>query len=685
MLDLLDLQFGSIGRFVENQQIDFSSLNEFIQVDGQNNNTTGSSGSGKSTVFNALDYLLGLNDLPSTILQSRYTDSTISVSGKFSWDGQAVEITRGKKLKVKIGDKVVEGSSALSEEQIDKILGMPRKIFRKLLHKRQKEGGFFLDFTPAKMHEFLIDCLNLADFRKFDLAEDVKIKDLTKKKTEEEAFLNGQEVGLSATLEAISFLGSPPVRQMDQETILGLKKKVDEAESQFKSIAGIWSQVLHDHDLLRPKNQVVPFDRSGIDKCSDEILGLNQKLNSLFQEDKDRVAKVREARAKIKQAQKDASAAMVLAHSAKLETVKLAEEVKKIRAAICPTCEQSWITEQYSTQERERLTQILRLKATIDLGDLSRQALESLNEEDVALEGQDQGKVHPDMPDINEKLRDAHARHLAEKLKGDAWIEQQNSANNAENEKFTQKQKDVQFRANAEMDQAKGTLDLARRVFDNAVNIFRSYSDASSQYEKNLNSLKEKEVKFTNKIAEVKNNIEEISKKLALAEETKAAIKQFLSYSFDNAIESIGTRATEIIRCIPNMSNATIQFDGTRETGDGKIKDEVNAVLAVDGEEDVPIKSLSGGERSALDIAVDLAVIDFIETKSGKGINLFILDEPFTGLGPVEIEMALEVLKNSNTNKKIVIVDHNSEVKQMVQNRLVVVRDGLTSRIEKSA
>jgi ABC-type dipeptide/oligopeptide/nickel transport system ATPase subunit len=685
VLELLDMSLSGIGRFVEEQSIDFSSLDQFIQVDARNNNTGGSSGSGKTTAFNALDFLLGLNDLPATILQSRYTDDHINVHGNFLWNGKKVYIARGKKLKVQIGEKVYEGSSSLAEEQIDAILGMPRKIFRKLLHKRQKEGGFFLDFTPAKMHEFLIDCLNLTEFRLKDKLVDALIDGLFEKKTKEESFLNGQEVGLDATVAAIVSLGAPPVKQMDQETILGLKKKVDEAESQLKSLTGVWSTVLRDLENERPIIQVVPFDRSEIDKCAGVILVLNNILNGLFQEDKDRVAKVRESIVKNKQAKKDAEAAVVLAHAAKLETVKLAEEIKKIRASICPTCEQSWITEQYSTQERERLTQILRLKAVMDAGDKARGDLVLLGDEALYLQSQDQGKVHPDMPGINEKLREAHARHLEEKLKGDAWIEKQNLANKQENEKFTQKQKDVQFRAESEINQARGTLDIARRVFDNAVNILRSHSEASANHERNLKSLKEKEEKFTSKIAEVKTTISAIDAELILAQETKKAIKKFLSYSFDHAIDSIGRRATEIIRCIPNMSNATIQFDGAKETADGKVKDEVNAVIGMDGEEGVPIKSLSGGERSSLDIAVDLAVIDFIETKSGKGMNLFILDEPFTGLGPVEIEMALEVLKNSNTNKKIVIVDHNSEVKQMVQNRLVVVRDGLTSKIEKEA
>ena len=125
--------------------------------------------------------------------------------------------------------------------------------------------------------------------------------------------------------------------------------------------------------------------------------------------------------------------------------------------------------------------------------------------------------------------------------------------------------------------------------------MLKSFNEANETYKSNLADLKSKEVKFINKIEESKNIIHGISSELILAEEAKKAIKMFLSYSFDDALESIGSRATEIICCIPNMSNATIQFDGTKETKDGKVKEEVNAVIGMDGEESVPIKSLSGG------------------------------------------------------------------------------------------
>jgi DNA repair exonuclease SbcCD ATPase subunit len=81
------------------------------------------------------------------------------------------------------------------------------------------------------------------------------------------------------------------------------------------------------------------------------------------------------------------------------------------------------------------------------------------------------------------------------------------------------------------------------------------------------------------------------------------------------------------------MKSASIYFEGCKETNKGILKDEVNAILNLDGENEINIKTLSGGEETAAELAVDLAVIEMIEHKVGKGANFFILDEPFTGLG----------------------------------------------------
>ena len=80
MIKLLSLTFNNIRCFTTEQTVVFEGRDKLIQVDGKNNNTGGSSAAGKSTVFMALDYLLGINDISVTILQSRLTKKTIEAS-----------------------------------------------------------------------------------------------------------------------------------------------------------------------------------------------------------------------------------------------------------------------------------------------------------------------------------------------------------------------------------------------------------------------------------------------------------------------------------------------------------------------------------------------------------------------------------------------------------------------------
>ena len=154
MIKLLSLSFNNIGRFTITQEFDFNSDDKLILVDGP-------SGSGKSTIFNALDYLLGISLVPATQLQCRYTTKPIIVTGIFDMDGQIVEITRNKKdgLSIKIGEQLFEGLNDIVDEKLDQLLGIPRKLFKRMIHKPQKEGGFFLSLTAKQSFEFLIEVL----------------------------------------------------------------------------------------------------------------------------------------------------------------------------------------------------------------------------------------------------------------------------------------------------------------------------------------------------------------------------------------------------------------------------------------------------------------------------------------------------------------------------------------------
>lgn len=681
MLKLKSLRLSCVGRFVEEQTVDFESLGNLIQVDGENRNTGGSSGSGKSTLFNALDYLLGLNDLPTTVLQSRLTKEKLSVTGEFDWDGKNIVITRASKLSIDINGQVTIGSSALTEAKLDEILGMSRDLFRKILHKRQKEGGFFLDMKPKEMYQFLTDALNLAAERKKLEKVELKLAELEKKKSSRQSAILQAQSSLKAMQEAILGLGLPPIRDIHQPVVLELKRRYDASTKRYKEIEEEHREQTKEIDNQRPHVTVQPFDSSARTALEARRETFTSLVNTRIREESERVNGVRASISALTLEQNNLQHQVRDGETCKHSATDIAGQVKKIRDAICPTCEQNWVTETAKIKENELLTKLASYKEKIHNASTAQIRLNVLAANLADLKEQLKPRNDEGLLPIQAEIHDIGQAILADKAKEQAHLHQQNAANSSILQQFATKQAELRSKQLVEADQARGQADVDRRAFDIAVNKLKAYDEAAKKYEGTMNYMKTNEAVYDKDLAENEAVMSALIAEIEIAEELKKIVKTFISCSFDDALDSIGEAATKIIRCIPTMYNATIQFDGQKETQDGKIKEEVNAVISMDGDIGIPIKSLSGGERSSVDLAVDLAVIDFIESESAKGIDVFILDEPFTGLDTVSIEMALEVLKNSNSTKKLIVVDHNPEVKQMVSNRLVVVRDGNYSTI----
>lgn len=684
MLKLKSLSLSGIGRFVETQDINFEQLGNLVQVDGENRNTGGSSGSGKSTLFNALDYLLGLNDIPATVLQSRITKEKISVTGQFDWDGKSVTIARAAKLSVEVGGQVITGSSALTEEKLDEILGMPRKVFRKILHKRQKEGGFFLEFTSKEMYTFLTDGLNLAAERKKLEKVEAKLVELEKQKNARQSAISNAQSSLKAMQEAILGLGLAPVRDIHQSVILELKGRYDGSAKRYQETESKQKQETQDLESKRPQVSVIAFDSTEKSRLEARKQQLSVGRDSKLQQESSRISGLKTLLNEKALLKNDLQYQIRDADTAKIHATELAAQVKKIRDTICPTCERpEWVHESAKVKEAEFLAKIAVCRDKIMAGENAKTKIHAIDSDMLELHAMLVPKEDPELLQIQAELAAIDPLILAEKTKESQHIAAQNAVNSSILQQFATEQVALRQKHTLEMTQVRGQLDVDRMAFDAAVNKLKSYDDAAKKYETTLSYMKTNEALYLKDLADNKAAFDAILAEFELATELKNIVKTFISCSFDDALEAIGDAATKIIRCIPTMSSATIQFEGQKETKDGKIKEEVNAVISMDGDVGIPIKSLSGGERSSVDLAVDLAVIDFIESESSKGIDVFILDEPFTGLDTVSIEMALEVLKNSNSTKKLIVVDHNPEVKQMVSNRLVVVRDGSSSTIKE--
>lgn len=779
MIELKDLYWKNVGRFVDPQTIDFTKLGSLVQVDGKiikNGKDTGrSSGSAKTTVFKALDWLFGISDTATTILQSRLTKETIVVGAHMDWDGKQVHIERGKKLSITVDGQETTGSSKLTEELLDQIIGMPRDLFRMILHKRQREGGFFLSLGPSKTHKFFIDCLGLQ-------AEQDKVFELEKKlaliqgsAATYQGFIDSNKMALDAIESAINTIGLPPVAEIEWGAVQALKGQYDSALETHKLVKESHQKEMAEFEQTKPKVEAAPFDRTDIVRLEGELKVLQDQISALElveltrqSDTKSKISVVRvditklesaeivrqsEAKAKIAPLEKEIQSLQKVesdrqaAVLAKLSVAKISkanatavvnnglkgresapaisESLKKIRASICPTCEQGWINDAAKAKEAAIVLELQELRKVITAGMEAEKTIAALDIEIVQLVQESRPKEIPELANINARIEslklEAAARIVPEidelesqitRLKMDTAPKpipgmteirgkvdsktldlakirlEETNHQNKENQKnqailsaFDQRRTLLREKHDVSISSLEQFNQAALSAYEAANNKLTSFQESHKRHSESKTKLDSQKAGYEKNIKETQQKLDSVNEEMELIKESKKLIKSYISCSFEDALDSIGDTATTLIRSIPNMETATIQFDGLKETQEGKIKEEVTPMLSMDGEIGVPLKSVSGGETSSVDLGIDLSVIKFIEERTGKGIDLFILDEPFTGLDTPCIEDAIEMLRNCSVDKRLLIVEHNPVIAQSIENRITVVRDGLTSNI----
>jgi DNA repair exonuclease SbcCD ATPase subunit len=686
MIKVKTFTLGGIGRFVDKQTIDFTRLGNLVQVDAFNKNTNGSSGSGKTTLFNGLEYNLGINDLAVTVLQSRLSEEGIFTLGEYEVDEKDLKLLRSKsKVTLEYDGNTYSGSKAV-DEKLDQILfgGMDRKVFRPMLHKRQKEGGFFLEFTPAKMNDFLTSALDLISVKKKLEVVEAEFKFLWDQFVKTSNSRESAIAALDASRDALAALGEVPVATVAPEDIERLKAEWKAAERDWLAAEQGQKSALSELEKERPQTSIFPYDRAQIEAYERGINILKEKISQLQEQERSRYLAANRTAVVLGRDKALLESLVASGNKAKTEAVAVAAKIKKIRESVCPTCEQSWANDAAKAEESKLMEMIKDLRERVSSGAQAEADLVRANARLEELATELQERPLPEVDDLKQSISDLSKKLEAERVREKDHVSTQNAANNKIQAEFTAKQAEVRACYEQLIPGLRNTSVGKKYEYESAERKLKEETEAVARHSRMVSTVEAQIESHKNNVEKLSNELSDLKEKLEVTEEVKKAIKSYISCSFDDALEQIGDTATRIVRSIPNMANATIQLEGVRETKDGKVKEEVNAVISMDGEIGVPIKSLSGGERSAVDLAVDLAVIDLLENKTNKGIDIFILDEPFTGLDTVSIEMALDVLKNSNINKKLIIVDHNPEVKQMVESRLVVVREGTTSKIEQS-
>jgi DNA repair exonuclease SbcCD ATPase subunit len=156
--------------------------------------------------------------------------------------------------------------------------------------------------------------------------------------------------------------------------------------------------------------------------------------------------------------------------------------------------------------------------------------------------------------------------------------------------------------------------------------------------------------------------------------------KGVLGLIFNGILSETESAANLMLAEIPNTSDIAVALSSMTETKSGVIKNEITATITKSGNE-ISFKSLSGGQKAALSLCTDLALMMAIRRRTNINSGWLALDEAMDGMDVASKEAAIGVLKRVCDGVTILLIDHSTEIKEMFDGIVKIEFDGKTSRV----
>lgn len=224
----------------------------------------------------------------------------------------------------------------------------------------------------------------------------------------------------------------------------------------------------------------------------------------------------------------------------------------------------------------------------------------------------------------------------------------------------------------------KKKIELEKNISNNEKNISNFYKLKnkiivnSSIYEKRIEEI-EKELKINKKKDIVKKELErEIEKKLDL--------DKFLSSDLINITQKIERNIFTKFFIEFNEYFSTFFKKLIEDDIDVRLTEDFSVIVEQNGF-DLPLKYLSGGEKSSVAIAYRLALKKIIdENFYNKSLNVLILDEPTDGFSAFQVDKLGDVLKSIDLSQ-IIIVSHDEKIEIISNNIIKLEKENNLTRI----
>ena len=203
----------------------------------------------------------------------------------------------------------------------------------------------------------------------------------------------------------------------------------------------------------------------------------------------------------------------------------------------------------------------------------------------------------------------------------------------------------------SEIDRQKTILDNYDSQIENFDNDLKNYADETDRLSNNRFELENK-----NRELESKKRLSDFYYKLlgAKGELRPYLLSKDIAY-LNNKMQSYINRFFKNTEVTLLLNNAAIDI---KIQADGVVKS---------------ISSLSGGEKKRVDISIQLALYDLIQTVSQSKFNLLCLDEIESQLDPIGCEQLIEIIEDKSENIETVWwITNAPQVKENIPRKILV-------------
>lgn len=685
--------------------LDFEKFDSALIIGKTNDNFNISNGSGKSSLFGAIEYCL-FGDFGDLKLDKVVREGQVQcqVEFVFSINNDKYKIFRSRSSKgspnvqlfQEINDswKDVSGRrNSDTENQINKIIKINSKSFRNSTHFVQRDLSGITNLKPTERKKVLKEIFDLSIYSKLEKNAKDKLSSFNKEFIKITSLLESYgdpnndillfnndlkslNINLNDLIIEYNSKNNKYKELSSEKQILSieLKNTLSNLPSLLEKEKSLKSKKDNLENLIQSSKSELSFLELQINKINDDISKIN-KIDEALDE------KISLIKSNIEKYYLQASKIETEISALKKEKLKLQ---KLENASKCDSCEQE-ITGLRSDSIKLRLVDINSLISDLDFKNeslMKKFFIDKEAESDLNIAKQKQDLDIKGLNLFNSKLNNLNIS-LSKGL-----LNSKNYEDNLEN-------------INSELNLI--LLEKEKYSIDNINNIKLKITNLSSEVqslEKDLNSLNNNITNAKNKIAITENNIKQkqeliekikdYSKKLEdLSEEIKIyelIVNAFSSsgipsFIINNLLNDIQTKANEF--CEKIKPGLQIEFVLSKENSQGQEVDTLDIRYFYNNKER-DFNQLSGAMKFNVTFSIKLALSIIIQEILETEIKFFLFDEIDSSLDVFSSNEFINVVKELQKDYKILLITHGDSLKDKFNTKIIVDQnsDGISTIIQ---